>query len=191
MIIETLAPLVFAAALLRPRTEIPLIAPPPLVQPENMALRIRRVSEVPPVPAIHACTDALEPMMPPLTSPRDEVMAKLDSYVALQDGWDGEHSLAPTAHAINSAKAFLSTLPFGVPFPSPMVAPTGAAELFWDLPTGYVDVSFAANGEVSVFAERQQRPDIYAENLKPDFKSFPQQDQLLEILAPRQLRYAA
>lgn len=191
MIIETLAPLVFAAVLLRPRTEISIITAPPVICPDSTGMKLRSMTEAGLAGLLRALTDVVEPVGPLKASPRDQVVAVLDSYKKLQDGWDDEHSVAPSERAIELAKAFLATLPFGVAFPSPMVAPTGAAELFWDLPSGYVDVSFSATGEVSVFAERSQGPDIYAENLEPDFKRFPEQERLLAILAPRQLRYAA
>ena len=119
----------------------------------------------------------------------DRVAAELDSYVMLAPGWDGEHSVVPTRQAVSKAKAFLHSLPLGVPPPTPMVSNNGAAELYWDGAGGYMDVSFTTDGDMSIYGQASDGRSLYEEGLQPDFLQLPQRRLLLDIVAPQQARY--
>jgi hypothetical protein len=72
-----------------------------------------------------------------------------------------------------------------------MVSSNGAAELYWDGATGYVDVSFTRDGDVSIYGQAPDGRALYEEGLQPDFLQLPQRRLLLEIVAPQQARYEA
>jgi hypothetical protein len=72
-----------------------------------------------------------------------------------------------------------------------MVSRNGAAELYWNLATGYVDVSFDRDGVVSVFAENPEGRDFFIDDVEPNFTTLPRQRDLMALLAPKQLQIAA
>lgn len=84
---------------------------------------------------------------------RDLLIKEVRFLAERQDGWDGEGSYGPTAHSREAAEWFLKTLPAGVPLPVPMMTMRGEIEFYWDLPTGYADMSFDAYGNGSFFAK--------------------------------------
>jgi hypothetical protein len=127
----------------------------------------------------------------PTTALVDRIADVLDSYAALDDGWDGDDSLAPTAAAIEAAKHFLKSLPFGVPFPEPMISSSGEPEFFWDLPTGYADARFSASGALSLFAKKPDGTTHYEEVGEPRFSAAREKQLLLLLLAPLQAKQAA
>ena len=183
----------FAAAASRPSTMIPPVAErsmatydrPTGYLPESVA-RLPRATL-----AVMVNTMTQPPEVQRAQSPFDRVAAELDTYLRLPPGWDGEGSRAPTQEAVNKAKAFLRTLPFGVPPPKPMVSANGAAELFWDLASGYLDVSFTSEGDVSLYGETSSGAALYRDGLEPNFRHFPDGHTLLEIVAPEQALLSA
>jgi len=184
---------VLAAAASRPSTMIPAVAQRSMANydrptgylPESVA-RLPRATL-----AAKVTTMTQPPEVQWAQSPFDRVAAELDTYLRLAPGWDGEGSRAPTQEAVDKAKAFLRTLPFGVPPPKPMVSANGAAELYWDLASGYLDVSFTSEGDVSLYGETPGGVGLYRDGLEPNFRRFPDGRTLLEIVAPEQARLAA
>lgn len=127
----------------------------------------------------------------PATALLDGIAEALDGYAKLEDGWDGDDSVAPTAAAIAAAKHFLESLPFGVPFPEPMISPSGEPEFFWNLPTGYADARFSASGALSLFAKKPDGTTHYEEVGEPRFGAAREKQLLLTLLAPLQAQQAA
>lgn len=112
-------------------------------------------------------------------------------FAALADGWDGDGSLKPSAEAISAAKKFLSSIPPGIALPTPMVTSRGDMEFYWNLRTGYVDISFDVDGVGSFFARDRAGSEIFLDDLGTDFRHFPEQPLILSVLAPHLLMNAA
>lgn len=74
------------------------------------------------------------------------------SYRALQAGWDGVGSVAPSRGVIDSALAFLALLPDTVSLPETSVAADGEVGFFWKSQGVYIDVGFPAPGRISYYA---------------------------------------
>lgn len=83
---------------------------------------------------------------------RDLLIEEVRFLAERQDGWDGEGSYGPTVRSREAAELFLKTLPAGIPLPVPMMTMRGEIEFYWDLPSGYADMSFDASGNGSFFA---------------------------------------
>lgn len=77
---------------------------------------------------------------------------ELVSYRALEAGWDGVGSVAPSRGVIGSALAFLSLLPDTVSLPETSVAADGEVGFFWKAQGVYIDVGFPAPGRISYYA---------------------------------------
>lgn len=89
----------------------------------------------------------------PTVSRLEKIMTELDGYARFPDGWDGDHSRAPTPASLAAAKAFASAIPAGMPLPVPMLSPTGEAGFYWNEGSGYADVSFDHDGFCSFFSK--------------------------------------
>lgn len=74
------------------------------------------------------------------------------SYRALQAGWDGIDSVAPSPGAIDSALAFLALLSDTVALPETTVSADGEVGFFWKSPSVYIDVGFSVPGRISYYA---------------------------------------
>ncbi|WP_298690209.1 hypothetical protein [uncultured Sphingomonas sp.] len=81
------------------------------------------------------------------------VRAELSSYAKLQPGWDGPGSIAPTSQALHEAMSFLQHVPIDYSTVEPMVAADGEVGFFWELKSGYVDVTFRGRGEMVFLAK--------------------------------------
>lgn len=102
----------------------------------------------------------------PILDARDFLHAEIQDYARLDDGWNGDGSQRPTAQSVGAADAFLDAIPAGMPLPKPMISSCGHIEFFWDLPSGYADISFDAEGAASFFARDQRRQELFLDELQ-------------------------
>lgn len=86
----------------------------------------------------------------------DAVRAELMGYAVLADGWNGPGSLAPKLGNLTAAADWLQKLPAGVPYPRPMVGPSGNVGLYWDEPNGYAELSFEHQDDAAFFATNRK-----------------------------------
>lgn len=88
----------------------------------------------------------------PGLDPVDFLRAKANEFALLEDGWDGDTSVAPSQASVAAALGFIDRLPGGLPLPGIMVSSQGEIGFYWDLNGGYADISFSSAGEGSFFS---------------------------------------
>lgn len=87
---------------------------------------------------------------------RGGVINRLLSWAELNDGWDGEDSIAPTRASILKAIDLIKLAPADVPLPKPMLSPSGEVGLYWDLSDRYVDLEFSDSGLFSLYFRQKK-----------------------------------
>lgn len=97
--------------------------------------------------------------------PKKEVInstySELQSYADLQDGWDGDDSIAPSRLDIMRALTFVSSLPSALPLPTPMISSSGEIGLYWDNGISYLDINFDYDGTISLYSRnRGTNPEV-------------------------------
>jgi hypothetical protein len=98
----------------------------------------------------------------------------IEQYRALEDGWDGDEALAPSAERLNAAEAFLRVLVSNIdvcPDVSAMLDEEGVPGLFWDTGSAYFSVSFYDARElVCMYCNREtaERVLFEADLFKPE-----------------------
>jgi hypothetical protein len=122
---------------------------------------------------------------------REQLKVLIFQFAALPAGWDGDGSLSPTIAAVDAAVAFLNSIPPGIPLPTPMVTSAGDMEFFWDISTGYADISFNSSGIGSFFAKDLDGKELFLVNTGSNFPDLPYQHRILSLLAPHLLTLAA
>ena len=116
---------------------------------------------------------------------RDLLIDETALLAARQDGWDGEGSRGPTVAARDAAERFLQTLPAGIPLPVPMMTMRGEIEFYWDLPTGYADMSFDADGVGSFFAKASNGQETFIDDMRAGDIYAEAYASMLRCLAPQ------
>ena len=101
------------------------------------------------------------------TLPSSATKARLNTYAALSDGWDGEGSLAPDARAIESAFLLLAMIPLGVSVPHPMIARDGTVGFYWSNGRAFADIEIDGPGSFSIYAQSRigSAPEQYVEGI--------------------------
>ena len=82
--------------------------------------------------------------------------AKLDSYGALEDDWDGEGATAPSNAAVEDVLEFLDARPDDIPLPLPEVASIGDIGIYWDRDGIFAEVQFEGDRNYSFYAQRTE-----------------------------------
>jgi hypothetical protein len=116
---------------------------------------------------------------------RDLLIDEIALLSERKDGWDGEGSHGPTAAARNAAEQFLQTLSAGIPLPVPMMTMRGEIEFYWDLPTGYADMSFDADGIGSFFAKTINGEETFIDDMRAGDIYTEAYASMLSCLAPQ------
>lgn len=87
----------------------------------------------------------------------DWIDAQIESYSALQDGWDGPDSVPPQAAHIEAARSILRLLPAGTPIPKPMLSSAGELGLYWEEAEWMADIAIEGEREFSLFFRSRDR----------------------------------
>ena len=87
----------------------------------------------------------------------DWIDAQIESYSALQDGWDGPNSRPPLATHIDAARSILRSLPAGTPIPKPMLSSAGELGLYWEEVEWMADIAIESDREFSLFFRSRDR----------------------------------
>ena len=106
--------------------------------------------------------------LPTFTDKFGQLRNEIQAYVRLDDGWDGEGSLRPSKGSEIAALAFLDAIPGGLPLPVTMVSSQGKLEFYWDLPGGYADISFDAEGKGSFFSRDNDNREVFVDDLQSE-----------------------
>lgn len=122
---------------------------------------------------------------------RDQLRAEIELLASQPEGWDGEGSRAATRASREAAEQFLETLPSGIPLPVPMMTHRGEIEFYWDLPTGYADMSFDANGSGSFFARGLDGTESFIDHMQAGETHTKEFGCLLASIAPHMAVQAA
>lgn len=96
----------------------------------------------------------------------ESILSTINSYRVLEAGWDGENSVPPTETTVEYAKVLIDHLPPGVPYPNPMLNPSGEVGFFWDNSSGYIDIEIEPEGHITVYSREKTGA------LKEDFQEF-------------------
>lgn len=96
----------------------------------------------------------------------ESILNTINSYKALEAGWDGESSIPPAETTVEYAKLLIDHLPPGVPYPSPMLNPTGEVGFFWNNENGYIDIEIEPEGKITVYSREKSG------NLTEGFQEF-------------------
>lgn len=93
------------------------------------------------------------------------LLSEIEYYASLPDNWNGEGHPAVHSASLSAAESFIQmSLPSGLPLPRPMLGSSGLIEFYWDMPGGYVDVSFDEQGLGSLFVKaRNGQEEFYAD----------------------------
>lgn len=76
----------------------------------------------------------------------------LEDYAKLENGWDGEGSLAPSEVAIKNAIIFAESLPLYVNLPTASITSNGDIILYWHNAKFHMDVNFHSDGSQSIYS---------------------------------------
>lgn len=99
---------------------------------------------------------------------RADLHAELIEYSRLPDNWDGEGASSPSEASMAAAQYFLRSVPATIPLPRSMLSKEGAIEFYWDLQTGYADISFDENGTGSFFKKLKDGSESFTDDLAKD-----------------------
>jgi hypothetical protein len=116
---------------------------------------------------------------PAFASHLEPLVAEMESYRQLTDGWDGVDSVAPIPGAIDDALAFLAALPPDADLPEAAVASDGTVGWFWKKPGVYIDVIFLGGGRFAYYGQVAQGTPAKGE-FEFDRASIPQD--LLDVI---------
>ena len=95
------------------------------------------------------------------------LIERMDEYSLLQDGWDGDDSLAPNHIQIAAARELIGKFPSGVPTPAPMISARGLIGFFWDEEHFFADIDIDRSGVISYFCvDRDSGQETYVEGLE-------------------------
>jgi hypothetical protein len=86
-----------------------------------------------------------------------ELRKDVQSYYALQDGWDGPGSFAPSDIAKELMSKVIDELPSATPIPSASITSSGDLLLYWDERDYFLDMEFESKGNISFFARSKVR----------------------------------
>lgn len=85
------------------------------------------------------------------------LLKEITTYTILEDGWDGDDSLKPTADSIKNAMSYIEELyNIKAPLPKSMLNAQGEVGLYWDNQNTYIDIHFEANNLISIYARSKQ-----------------------------------
>lgn len=87
----------------------------------------------------------------------DWIVAQIESYSSLQEGWDGPGSEPPQVAHIEAARSILRSLPAGTPIPKPMLSSSGELGLYWEGPDWMADIAIESDDEFSLFFRSRDR----------------------------------
>jgi hypothetical protein len=87
----------------------------------------------------------------------DWIDTQIESYSALQVGWDGPDSKPPPPAHIEAARSILRLLPAGAPIPKPMLSSSGELGLYWEEPDWMADIAIEGDREFSLFFRSRDR----------------------------------
>ena len=87
----------------------------------------------------------------------DWIDAQIESYSALQEGWDGPDSQPPQMAHIEAARSILRSLLAGTPIPKPMLSSSGELGLYWEEPEWMADIAIESDHEFSLFFRSRDR----------------------------------
>ena len=94
----------------------------------------------------------------PSPSDLDRLIGRVNSYLSVAPGWDGEDAVAPPSGAVADAIAFLvlfaSLSGKHARLPSTMLSPDGTVGLYWHSDESYLDVEFMGDGKLSRFERK-------------------------------------
>lgn len=95
---------------------------------------------------------------------------ELELYSALNEGWDGPDSRAPSQGDIMDAQALVAKLPPGLPIPKPMLSSSGNVGLYWDAQKIFADIALEGDGRFSLFTRRKSgnRKETFADAVEID-----------------------
>lgn len=85
-------------------------------------------------------------------SAEDKLHARLLSYLALTDDWDGYGAAPPSIDAVLDAVAFLVMRPRDILLPFPQIASDGEVGLYWRTGKVHAEVGFYGDGDLSYYA---------------------------------------
>lgn len=100
-----------------------------------------------------------------LTSQYELILNKIELFSSLEDGWDGEYSVAPENAELQIAKNLIHSLPAGIPLPSAMLNSTGEVGFYWSNDNGYIDIEIESSEQFSVYARERsgEKKEVYKE----------------------------
>lgn len=89
------------------------------------------------------------------STPLEEAIGEIRSWVLMDAGWDGEGALKPSVASIRDAVSFARMLKDDeASLPVPMLLASGHVSLFWNSPTLYADLEFLGNLKLVYFIKR-------------------------------------
>jgi len=94
----------------------------------------------------------------------EEILKKINSYLALEDDWDGYGGVAPNASTVVDAKTFISFLSEESVVPRPGISGDGEINLFWEQGF-YIDVGFTGNATYSFYAKDEHGKEYFGDEI--------------------------
>lgn len=90
-----------------------------------------------------------------ITNKYQSILNTINHYKSLENGWDGDHSISPSGATIEHALSLIKHLPPGIPYPNPMLNPTGEVGFFWNNESGYIDIEVEPEGQITVYTREK------------------------------------
>jgi hypothetical protein len=90
-----------------------------------------------------------------LVSQYGQLERTIESYLALENGWDGFDATKPSVDQVQALRRLVAELPGGVPVPSAMVSSQGSVGLYWDSPTFFADLEIEPDLSTSFFSKNR------------------------------------
>ncbi len=100
-----------------------------------------------------------------LVNARELLKRETKAYSLLEAGWDEDGSQPPSKIAMNKALFSIDAIPARLPLPRPMLSSNGELGLYWDLESGYAELSFETNGLVSFFSRKTNGHEIFDDDI--------------------------
>jgi len=112
----------------------------------------------------------------------DRLQATLQSYLKLEEGWDGYNGLPASPEAVEDALEFLQQKPADIRLPYPQLSSDGEVGLYWQTDKVFADVGFRGKRLYSVYATYRGEPaaEFASDGLRLAEDAWP--PQLIQIL---------
>lgn len=96
---------------------------------------------------------------------QSRLIATINSFAGLRDGWDGEDAVEPPLENVLACLKVARELPQQLPEPRAMISKGGEPSLYWDHAGSYAQLTFESNHTATYFELRATGVETFIDSL--------------------------